>query len=191
MTPADHVGMTTQALRAVSSTPHGRDSTTWFGPLLNQSGFGEEMRGFVGGLRAAGTDVAAQAYGVSERYVASLTSAQLDDWRSALEQPDHPSAVRVFHGPVGAVRRSPDAAYQIARTMFETDGLPESAVPHLNTMDEVWVASTFNVATFRAAGVHVPIRVVPSGVDAHAYRPALAPLPLPGLRETVFLSVFG
>lgn len=180
--------MSSRTIRALH--PDTPRSAVWHGPMLNHSGFGEEMRGFVTGLRERGEHVAARSYSPSERYVRSLTEQRRQALDAALQQtvPDH--AIQVFHGPVGAVRRG-DGAFHVARTMFETDSLHPSWVPHLNTMDEVWVASSFNVSTFRRAGVRVPLHVVPSGVDPNEYRPGLQPLALEGLRGTVFLSVFG
>ena len=74
--------------------------------------------------------------------------------------------------------------------MFETDSIPQDWVGRLNQMDEVWVPTAFNVETFAKAGVTVPIQVVPGGVDATLFRPALRPLRVPGARGTVFLSIF-
>ena len=50
--------------------------------------------------------------------------------------------------------------------------------------------TSFNLETFANAGVTVPIHVVPGGVDATVFRPGLRPLRVPGLRGTVFLSIF-
>jgi len=80
----------------------------------------------------------------------------------------------VVHAPGYAATRVLGAEGNIARTMFETDGLPEDWVVALNEMDEVWVPASFNVTTFRQAGVTVPMFVVPGGVDAKTYRPASA-----------------
>ncbi|UHA76127.1 glycosyltransferase [Paenibacillus sp. 481] len=63
--------------------------------------------------------------------------------------------------------------YKIGFTMLEVDGLPEEWVRQSNLMDEVWVPSQFNVQTFRQSGVHVPIHVVPLGVDTQYFHPQL------------------
>jgi hypothetical protein len=49
--------------------------------------------------------------------------------------------------------------FRIGRTMFETDGLPQHLVRHVQAMDEVWVPTEFNRATFIAAGAseRVPV----------------------------------
>lgn len=73
-------------------------------------------------------------------------------------------------------------------TMLEVTGIPDDWAARCNLMDEVWVPSEFNVETFRHAGVSVPIRTVPLGVDPNYFHP--------GVRrfrsgdDFVFLSVF-
>eukprot|EP00878_Enallax_costatus_P012438 GHUV01012989.1.p1 GENE.GHUV01012989.1~~GHUV01012989.1.p1 ORF type:complete len:333 (+),score=34.97 GHUV01012989.1:304-1302(+) len=64
-------------------------------------------------------------------------------------------------------------AYTIARTMFETAGLPEHLADHVKAMDEVWVPTHFNKETFTKAGIDPSkIRVVPQGVDTDFWDPA-------------------
>lgn len=54
-------------------------------------------------------------------------------------------------------------------TMFEATRLPANAVQMLNQARVVIVPSQWNADTFSAAGVNVPIRVVPLGVDRDVY----------------------
>lgn len=54
-------------------------------------------------------------------------------------------------------------------TMFEATRLPANAVQMLNLAKVVIVPSQWNADTFSAAGVNVPIRVVPLGVDSSFY----------------------
>jgi hypothetical protein len=50
--------------------------------------------------------------------------------------------------------------------MFETAGLPHHLVDHCNAMDEIWVPTEFNRATFAAAGVEASkLVVVPQAVN--------------------------
>src|SRR5205807_1421971 len=74
------------------------------------------------------------------------------------------------------LRPTPDARFNIARTMFETDRLPEGAPERLNTFDRIWVPSRFNQETFIRSGVDpTKIAVVPGAIDP-AYLEE-APLP--------------
>jgi GT2 family glycosyltransferase len=73
-------------------------------------------------------------------------------------------------------------------SMLEVTGLPTEWVDGCNTMDEIWVPASFNVETFERSGVHVPVRVMPLGVDIDYFNPKIT-----GFRPTdryTFLSVF-
>lgn len=187
---------------------HGSDSRTapehrqdrrhtkpvqWVGPFLNHSGYGEEARGFLAGLTAQGIAVAARSSGdESTSFIAGLrdTPELARTVQRSMATPTGPAGTTVLHVPGYAVAPVPGARNTVVRTMFETDDLPPDWVSRINTVDEVWVPSTFNAGTFRDAGVRVPIHVVPGGVDTDHFRPGLPPLPIPGVQGTVFLAVF-
>jgi GT2 family glycosyltransferase len=88
----------------------------------------------------------------------------------------------------GDVFQKNSGKYKIGFTMLEVDGLPHEWVRQANLMDEVWVPSTFNQSTFRDAGVKVPIRVVPLGVDPNYFSQNIQGLKLG--KDFTFLSVF-
>ena len=84
---------------------------------------------------------------------------------------------------------------RVGRTMFETDRIPDGWAERCNAMDEVWVPTEFNRATFAEAGVKAgKLRVVGAGVDTGLFRPDAQPLNVllngPHLRSFNFLSVF-
>jgi GT2 family glycosyltransferase/glycosyltransferase involved in cell wall biosynthesis len=87
-----------------------------------------------------------------------------------------------------AFGRVTGAAARVGWSMLEVTGLPQTWVDGCNSMDEVWVPSTFNVETFRTSGVRVPIRVMPLGVDTDYFHPGITGY-RPSTRFT-FLSVF-
>ncbi|WP_147794096.1 glycosyltransferase [Cellulomonas sp. Y8] len=96
-------------------------------------------------------------------------------------------AVEISYSQADFFRRS-EARYQVGYTMLEVTGLPKDWVDGCNQMDEVWVPASFNVDTFRASGVTVPIHVMPLGVDPLYFNPQIR-----GERITdsfTFLSVF-
>lgn len=167
-------------------------SLLWHAPFLNHSGFGEEARGFLPALARRGWELCARSYDDNRSFVELL-----GDWPTlptlwhALRAQPPPSTEAVVHGPGWSLQRVPGAARTIGRTMFETDGLPPQWVERCNGLDEIWVASSFNAETFRRAGVTVPIRVVPGGVDPDRFGPGVEPLDIEGARGTVFLSIFG
>jgi glycosyltransferase involved in cell wall biosynthesis len=79
----------------------------------------------------------------------------------------------------------------IARTMFETDRIPDGWVDRCNAMDEVWVPSTFNMETFARAGVQEhKLLHMQEGEDTNFFHPDNPPFRIPGTRGFNFLSVF-
>lgn len=78
--------------------------------------------------------------------------------------------------------------YKIGFTMLETTGIPKEWVRQCNLMDEIWVPSLFNVATFRESGVKVPIYTIPLGVDINYYHPRIKSYKRH--EKYTFLSVF-
>ena len=80
--------------------------------------------------------------------------------------------------------------YRILYTMLEVDGLPDEWIAGCNNYaDEVWVADSFNVQTFKDAGVTKPIRVMPLGIDKNYFHPKIKPLAIEYLNEVNFVVV--
>ena len=76
----------------------------------------------------------------------------------------------------------PERVYCIGRTTFETDRVPRSWVPKINSQHAVWVPSPFNRDTFRASGVSEDkLVVVPEPVDTTLFEPSRYPKGLRGL----------
>lgn len=164
----------------------------WRGVFWNPSGYAQEARSFVSGLVGLGRTVAARRLSaVEEGYRERLSTGLRDVLDAALAQrlPGTP-AVSVVNAPAYAFHRRSAPSYAIGRTMSETDGLCQQWVERCNAMDEVWVPTDFNARSFRAAGVTVPITVVPDGVDAEHFRPGVDPIHIPGTCGVVVLGVF-
>jgi glycosyltransferase involved in cell wall biosynthesis len=156
----------------------------WRGPLFGTSDYAQEGREFVLGLDALGTHVRAEDVPLGphrarleasvERRLRQLTVAQAG-----------PGATRIEHGQ--PTRWRPGA--QVGRAQFATDRIPDGWVAACNSVEEVWVPSTFNVETFSASGVEPErLRVVPSPIRLADWSgDNRLELPLPGF---TFLSVF-
>ncbi|MFQ5503711.1 MAG: glycosyltransferase family 4 protein [Planctomycetota bacterium] len=85
----------------------------------------------------------------------------------------------------------PDAKLNILRTMYETDGVPESWLPGLEAADEIWVPSAFHVRSFAARGIdRRRLRVIPEAVDTRVHDPRLFEGHRDPARPPVFLAVF-
>ena len=166
-------------------------SVAWLAPVFTPSGYAEEARNFVLGLEKRGFNLAVRSMAApSEVFRQQMDSVERAHFDELLEKRlPHPIAT-VVHGPAYIVRPNPDTEYSIGRTMFEAEGLPSDWVVNCNAMDEIWVPTHNAVEAFREAGVSSKIVWIPEGINTEKFRPGLQPLSIPGLRGTVFLSVF-
>ncbi|MDQ8159144.1 MAG: glycosyltransferase [Gemmatimonadota bacterium] len=108
-----------------------------------------------------------------------------------LQRPVPGPFIHVQHSTIDSfVPPHEESVYSIGRSMFETDSLPGHWVAGANALDELWVTGEFNAQTFRNAGVRVPLHIIPGGIDSQLFHPDVTPYAVPGVRGTVFLSVF-
>lgn len=186
---AKHTGRS--ATRTRSAPPLENPAVVWRAPIFDPSGYADEARHFLIGLRAHGLQPTARAIGRhSETFRKQLDPATLSQLDAMISTPAQPGSISVIHFPAYAFQRNSNASYNIGRAMFETDGLPAEWVAACNQMDEVWAPTDFNMETFRRAGVTTRLFKVPGGIDTDTFKPGLNPLPIPGARGTVFLSIF-
>lgn len=163
----------------------------WVGPVFEPTGYADEGRGLLVALERLGVPVALRAKAALDpKFGAHLPVAMREVLDRQRARPVGSPYVIVQHYVADGFVPAPQAAYVVGRTMFESDSLPPRWVARCNEMDELWVPSEFNRETFRRAGVRVPMHLVPGGIDSDVYRPDVQPLPVEGLRGTVFLSVF-
>jgi glycosyltransferase involved in cell wall biosynthesis len=80
----------------------------------------------------------------------------------------------------------------VARTMYETDRIPERWPARLMEVDEVWVPCAFNLDTFERGGVaRERLRVLPETMDFALFDPAGAtPRRWAGAHGFIFLTSF-
>jgi glycosyltransferase involved in cell wall biosynthesis len=172
----------------------------WSGVLLDDGGYGTESREFVLGLDEAGVDVSSNPI-IWQPLQSAPRQADLESLERMIAF-DVPSRfVHVIHSlpsfmHPGETRpvfeRAPGALLNVGRTMFETDRIPEDWIDLCNKLDEVWVASAFNVETFAASGVdRRKLHVIPSPIDDLTFNLSVDTLALPGSATFTFLSVFG
>lgn len=189
---AAHHGSPSPADRSATEievTVGSTDPVKWVGPVYDPSGYGNELRQFVLSLDALGTRAALRAAGNHSEQFRATTGSRLRDRLDVMlagQSPD--DFIGVLHLPPSFLQRLPGARRMIARTMFETDGLPAGLVARCNEMDELWVPSAFNEETFRKAGVRAHLVRVPGGIDSTRFRPGLPPYDVPNAHGTVFLS---
>ena len=169
-----------------------RGDVLYFGHIFNASGYATGSRGMILALHAAGCRVRVVPISQPDDTDGILLPAV----RNTLHQLKHtPIAVEQAlcihaHG-ADTWQMHTGARHVVGRTMFETDRLPPGWAHNCNGVHEIWVPSTFNVDTFKRAGVEPSkFRLLPEGVDTDHFRPGLPPLPVPGSRAFNFLSVF-
>ena len=173
----------------VATTP--TPSVRWSAPLLLASGYADESRNFLFPLiEILPWDVQVRvtdAWGADQAVVTPEERAAIRELsRRQIGAP----LVDFQHGVANALEM-PVAPISVARTMFETDRIPDPWVENCNWFTEVWVPSQFNVESFARSGViREKLRILPGSIDTRRYdRGGVEPMPLStgGFR---FLSVF-
>jgi glycosyltransferase involved in cell wall biosynthesis/Flp pilus assembly protein TadD/GT2 family glycosyltransferase/ferredoxin len=180
---------------STSSAQHGdeRQATKilFVAPIFDPSGYADEARNFILNLHARGVDIGVQAIGRHSKKFFDTAEEDLKlQLLKALGKKIPSPSIEITEFPASGFKKRSSAPYHVGRTMYETDRLPESWVQNCNLVDEVWVPTKFNLSTFKQSGVTTRMVVIPGGVDVDRFRPGLDPLPIEGLRGTVFLSVF-
>ena len=164
----------------------------WVGPVFEPTGYADEVRGMVTALEAKRLPVSLRSSSVAASgFRETLAPDHLTALTRCIERPVPGSFIQVQHATIDSFVPAHDkSVYSVGRSMFETDGLPGHWVAGANVLDELWVTGDFNAQTFRDAGVRVPMHVIPGGIDSEHFHPGVAPFQVPGVRGTVFLSVF-
>ena len=166
----------------------------WAAPFFNPTGYASEAINFVLPLsHELNLGLFHDTNITSEQFTAELPAADRDRLLALRDKFFlMRGGVLVSHNPAFAFKRTPDALYQVGRSMYETDRIPADWVTCCNGMDEVWVPSQFNVETFANSGVlRDKLVVIPGAVDENLFDPAKhTPLLLPNAAKFNFVSVF-
>ena len=160
--------------------------------VYDGSGYADEARGIIFGLHRAGMRLRLEPLGLAYDGNDLLTPDELEELELLKHQTvDFARGVLFQHVTAHDFNLAMHGRRRVGRTMFETDSIPAGWRHCCESMDEVWVPSTFNADVFAAAGVaRERLRVLPAGVNTAQFRPGLAPLPIPRRRGFNFLSVF-
>ncbi|MFM1655479.1 glycosyltransferase [Brevibacillus sp. B_LB10_24] len=162
----------------------------WQCPYFNLTGFSEEQKFFLDGIRPYPVRVA--VHPVDSTETKELPPSKMKPYLSSLLKRRFETPLIHYQALPAVNCLFPHAPISILRTMFETDSLPAECIPIMNEMTEIWVPSEFNRQTFAQAGVSLDrIQIVPGTLDEHIFNPVQAqPHPLPMVRSFYFLSVF-
>lgn len=161
-------------------------------PVYGASGYAEECWAAALALDEAGIPLQINPIGEpsdTRKLIPETSAKRLKDLQR--ESIDVPHSVIYQAVPGHGVDLKLRGRTSVARTMFETDGVPAIFRDRCNGVDEVWVPSHFNMRTFAASGVDpAKLRLLPGGIDAKTFQPGAEPLPFAQKRGFNFLSVF-
>src|SRR4051812_2093047 len=137
----------------------------WLGALRKPSGYADEARSYLLALEEAGCRPIARepSWVIGD---AQISGRQLSAVQSALARRLPEEYVTVHHYVPNSAQRNQVGAPNVARTMFETDRLPQAFKSRLIDVDEIWVPAQFNVETFARGGLPASrLRVLPETID--------------------------
>ena len=149
--------------------PKPREEVTIIGPVDSYTGYGQLVGQVALGLVGMGFEVRLFATQIDHRHpinpeLLKLLSTELSPastWRLVMHSPE--SLPAVLH----------EGVKNVLFTMWETTRLRPLSIEHINRLaSHVITPNAWNASCFEAAGVNVPIRVVPLGVDPNFYQPA-------------------
>lgn len=161
---------------------------TIIGPVFDPSGYACLTRSIAMELETLGVKVTLRPAPWGAARV-SLTEAEEGALARMISRPDAAGPV-LYIGVANLFKKHPGRP-SIGWTMLETDRIPDQWVRQCNTMDEVWVPTSFNLRTFTSSGVDSEkVAVIPLGTYPERFHPASPPLRLAGRRGFAFLANF-
>jgi glycosyltransferase involved in cell wall biosynthesis len=162
----------------------------WAGALFDRGGYGNVSRNYVLSLRSARIPVRIFNLGHVHSEVDPATAQIIKEHAST----------DIGDRPIGVVHSLPHFIPQLTfkgisgtatASIFETDGLPQGWAELSNRMDQVWIPSRFNLATYAGAGVtKSKLKVIPIPVDCEYFKPGFERRSIPGAKGFIFLYVF-
>jgi len=169
---------------------HGNINFLWNGPIYDPSGYSDEARSFVLSLDKENIPIRVNPIKWNNKE-AKLPPAILNKIKELSKTPLSPGFINVMHIFPPYFQKDPAARFNIGRTMFETNRIPEEWVAKCNEMDEIWVPTDFNIETFAASGVNSKKLIkIPGPHDFSGYSLDVPPLPIEGKKGFSFLSTF-
>lgn len=171
---------------AVEDTPA---SVVWRGIFYGAESFAVESRDYALGLHELGVAVGIEPM-PGPGPALELGQATVELLRRLRRRQPAERWLHVQHATPPSLEPDVPATATVARTMFETEGLPAGYIDRCNAFTEVWLPSTHNAQMFVRHGLDpAKARVVPEVVPA-PYFERVSPLRLPNRAGRAFLAVF-
>ena len=179
-----------------------RHGLTWGGVALCYSGYAKVSRDLLTELVDKNANFGWLSLREEREFLDELreNSAVQELWQRITERRSTKDIFVCYHPPMPTNRdglydyyrtKSPEFQKFVGCTMFETDRLPAGWAEQCNLADEVWVPSSFNIETFKKAGVEPHrLKILPFGINARPYMEETAVYNVPGRKAFNFLSIF-
>ena len=181
-----------ERVEVISARTNGRHlpGVRWWSSLGEMTGYGNESRLFLGGLKDRGVAVQAR---MLPNTVFSFRHPLLDSDERAREHINDPVSgdhLAIVH-TVGPRLISDRGGHLVLRTMYETDRVPDGWLRDLRRFDELWVPTEHAQRIFIDAGLDKEgVSVLPQPIDVALFDPdshqPMVGLPPAGFR---FLAV--
>ena len=136
---------------------------TYIAPILDTSGYSEASRNYIAALLSVGVSVSIEpiSFEIEPAPLGRIGSLLVEHIRR-----DIPTKINMLHmTPENYPRFLDKDKYNIGLTTWETSRLPDSWVPLINQLDEVWVPCEYNVENFKESGVTKPIFKFPHTIN--------------------------
>ena len=183
------------------TAPIKRCPVFWNSPVFEYGGYASLARTVIPLINREKVDLQVSPIGADPLFIEQLgkNPSEVAAWNELLGRKVQSGVGIRFYVPasvddVGFFSQFRDSMknldYFIGFTMLEVDSIPESWVRECNSMNEVWVPSSFCARVFESSGVEPEkIKVIPIGVDTKKYSPSRIPL-LEKSSTFRFLSIF-
>lgn len=184
----------------ISVVPAHEYELIWRSSVFNPSGYAHQSRNAAIGMDMNGIRVCLDP--MVQFFEGDFDASTWERLiRMTRQKPRSPAPLVMHHPPAGfkgedffqeGKRLYPGMSRYIGSVLFESDRLPESWVPALNAMDEIWVQTEFNFETFSRSGIdRSKIQKIPSGINPFIFnRNAYAKANLPNKKSFNFISIF-
>lgn len=135
----------------------------WVGPIQDSSGYANATRNYILSILKAGKlELTAEAVSFEKQHVEHQSWQIIQPYCRSI---DSDTFVQVIHlTPENYSRFYRPGKYNIGYTTWETDSIPPSWINSLNSMQEIWVPSAWNIEVFKKCGVTSPVIRIPHAI---------------------------
>lgn len=161
---------------------------TYVSACFDASGYAEAARNNIAALHRAGVKLGVMPVSF-ERAKSDL--GKLGALVKKLVVKKQKGKIRILHlTPPNYPRTLRRDCYNIGYAAWETDTLPEGWAKTINSLQEIWVPSQYNIEVMRNSGVTIPITCIPHTFNPDEISAKSAVLDNTGPEDFVFYSVF-